>query len=156
MARVDRQCDPCAVAAVTTRHRLLGSWRLLSWTISDPAGVRTPFGATPKGTLLYTPDGGMAAAVCTADRPVLSAASPRQASSEEAKAAFVSFFCYTGRWHLDSDHVVHSVELALNPGMVGTEQRRRVVWQDEVLALTADEPVGADVRHHELRWRRTA
>ena len=143
-------------AVTSLAQHLLGSWELVSWTVHDPAGVRAPFGDDPTGTLIYSEDGRMAAVVAARERPPLSRPSGRHAPSEEVRAAFVSFFCYTGRWHVEGDDVVHTVGVALNPAMAGTVQRRRIVLDGAVLELVADEPLEPGVRRHRLRWQRPA
>jgi hypothetical protein len=67
-----------------------------------------------------------------------------------------SFFAYAGTWHLDDEVVVHDVTHALDPGFVGTQQRRRVDLDGDLLVLSADEPIGDALRHHRLTWRRPA
>ena len=72
-------------------------------------------------------------------------------------AAFESYLSYAGRWRLDGDEVVHSVEMALNPNAVGLEQRRRVDWAGEDLVLSYQRtPPSGTVRTFELTWRRVA
>jgi hypothetical protein len=143
-------------AVTSLAAHLLGSWELVSWAVLDAAGVRAPFGNDPTGTLIYAADGRMAAVVAAGDRPLLSQPTPRRAPCEEVRAAFASFFCYTGRWHVEGDDVVHAVEGALNPAMAGTVQRRRIVLDGAVLELVADEPLEPGVRRHRLRWQRPA
>jgi hypothetical protein len=141
------------VDAATT---LLGSWQLQAWTITDDAGIRHPFGESATGSIMYTADGRMAAVVSAADRPRLPGNKPRDASDGELAAAFVSFFCYAGTWHLDGDSVVHSVDLAVNPNLLGTEQRRRMTFTDggTRLELSAAEESTRGPRTHRLQWNR--
>ena len=133
---------------------LRGTWTLESWTISDEHGIRHPFGPSATGLLVYAEDGGMAAVVASGDRPSLPGASPRAAPPDALAAAFLTFFTYAGRWHLEGDVVVHQVEVALNPAMVGTEQRRAVTLDGASLELVAAEPLTTGTRTHALRWRR--
>jgi Lipocalin-like domain len=136
---------------------LLGSWRLQAWTITDDSGTRHPFGESATGSIMYTADGRMSAVVSAADRPRLPGIKPRDATDGELAAAFLSFFCYAGTWHLDGDTVVHSVDLSVNPNLVGTEQRRRMTFTDGAtrLELSADEPGPRGTRTHGLQWHRT-
>lgn len=55
--------------------------------------------------------------------------------------------------------MIHSVTLALNPGMVRTEQVRDLAFDaDGTLHLSAPERGrrGEPVRHHRLHWQRHA
>jgi hypothetical protein len=133
---------------------LLGTWTLESWTTTDGLGTRHPFGVAPTGLLVYAPDGGMAALVASGERPSLPGASPRAAPPDALAAAFLTFFTYAGRWRVEGDVVVHRVEVALNPAMQGTEQRRTAILDGPVLHLLASETWGDVTRAHALRWRR--
>jgi hypothetical protein len=136
---------------------LVGAWHLQSWEVRTEAGTQLPFGAEPCGLLTYTADGYMQASISVAGRPVLSGSSPRQASAEEQASAFRSFFSYAGRYELRDLDVVHHVEIALNPAMVGTDQVRHAEMADDVLVLTADEFLSnGSARGHRLTWRRAS
>jgi len=138
-------------------EQLIGAWDLVDWRIDydDGRPPGYPFGADANGQISYTGDGRMSAVIQAAGRRPLSTASPRQAPAEECRDAFTSFFCYAGTWTLEGDTMVHRLTLALNPAMLGTEQRRHAQLQGEVLELSATERLGADhTRTHRLRWRR--
>jgi hypothetical protein len=151
------------VGGVDARQELLGSWQAVSWSLTDSAGTRHPFGEHPSGVLLYTPDGRMAAIVTVADRPLLPGVTPRTVADAALAEAFRSFFCYSGSWHVEGDEVVHTIDIALNPNMVGTQQRRRMSFSlgpDEppthrYLELSAQEPTDRGTRLHRLLWRRS-
>lgn len=136
---------------------LVGAWALVDWRIEYGDGkVTRPFGEEATGQLLYSADGRMSATVSSGARPRLGQASARQASDQQKAAAFDGYFHYAGRWHIDGDTVVHTIELALNPDLPGTEQRRLVRLDGaNGLELRADEPVGGGtLRRHILAWRR--
>ena len=136
---------------------LVGGWDLVDWRIetSHDDTPSHPFGKDAQGQIMYTADGRMSAVISRTGRSPLSTPSPRQASAEECRAAFTSFFCYAGTWHLDGDTVVHELRLALNPGMLGTEQRRRASLAGDRLELSADESLsGGRERRHRIIWQR--
>ena len=140
-------------------EELVGTWALVDWRIEYLDGrVTRPFGVDAAGQLVYSADGHMSASVSRAGRSRLDAANARLASVADKAAAFDGYFHYAGRWHLDGNTVVHSVDLALNPDFVGSEQRRRVDFDGaQDLQLSADEPVGErGARRHVLAWRRVA
>ena len=63
------------------REDLLGSWHLLSWTLTYPnsSRVELPFGKSPTGLLIYSADGWMSAAISRSERPLLDEnSSPRE------------------------------------------------------------------------------
>lgn len=74
--------------------------------------------------------------------------------AEAKAAAYDSYLSYAGRWRVDGDEVVHDVELALVPEVVGQEQRRRARMEGEELVLTYGVPARHGVARFELRWRR--
>ncbi|MCC5868254.1 MAG: lipocalin-like domain-containing protein [Gammaproteobacteria bacterium] len=136
---------------------LVGGWDLLDWRIETTAQITPshPFGADAQGQIMYTADGRMSAVIARAGRVPLSTPSPRQASAEECREAFTSFFCYAGTWHLEGDTVVHRLRLALNPAMLGTEQRRKARLAGDRLELSASESLGGGrERRHRITWQR--
>jgi hypothetical protein len=137
---------------------LLGSWRLRRWEVTTDGVPSLPFGADAEGLLSYTPDGWMQATIAAGGRAPLSGPSARVSPDDEVATAARSYFSYAGRWHLAVDDdppvVVHEVVVALDPGFVGTTQRRVVDLVGDQLTLSADEPVGERTRHHLLVWHR--
>ena len=78
-----------------------------------------------------------------------------RATPEAKAAAFDGYLSYAGRWHLDGDDVVHTVEQALVPEVVGREQRRRLLLDGErlILSYVLSARSGID-RTFVLTWRR--
>ena len=140
------------------RDALVGSWRLERWEITYTATGRTstPFGDDAEGLIVYAPDGYMSVVlrrrVRLAERSVRAAAF----SEGERAACFRSYMHYAGRWRIDGAEVVHEIEHALHPDLVGTQQRRRVELNGDLLLLTGDERYDAagSMRAHHVSWRR--
>ena len=138
-------------------ERLVGAWSLAKWRIEYGDGrVTHPFGADARGRLLYQAGGRMCATVSAATRPGLGHANARHASVARKAAAFDTYFHYAGTWRLEGDVVVHAVEFALNPDMIGTEQRRSATFDGpDRLTLSADERQDKKrMRRHVLTWER--
>ncbi|MBL8382982.1 MAG: lipocalin-like domain-containing protein [Burkholderiales bacterium] len=138
---------------------LIGAWHLVRWetTYGDGRPAHYALGKDATGLIAYTPDGWMNASMARAGRAPLSSESARTAPEKERLAAFDSFFSYGGRYRIEGDHVIHSVTIAHNPNMVGTEQRRLMTFgADGTLTLSAEDTVpGSTVtRHHRLIWKR--
>jgi Lipocalin-like domain len=137
--------------------RLVGAWSLVSWQIFDDnnAGFTEPFGADPHGMLQYTDDGCMSAVVCRSERASLPPGiSPRRMDPAQLADCYRSYFHYAGRWHIEGDSVIHSVEFGLNPNMVGTRQVRQMNFAGNTLTLTGIEILGPQQRRHVLLWQR--
>lgn len=139
---------------------LVGAWRLLAWEIEYPAsGRRTrPFGEQPEGLLLYTADGCMSAAIQRAGRTPLSSERLGAVPAEEKAATFADCLHYAGRWRVEDTVVLHEVEVAQNPGLIGTRQLRNARLDGGLLELEAVEWLAAtgEQRVHHIRWRRHA
>lgn len=136
---------------------IVGGWRLRRWEVVYDAGARRtlPFGADATGLLTYTADGFMSACIMAAGRPRFARPNPRDASAGERAAAFDGYFSYAGRYRLDGQRVVHEVDVALNPGMVGAPQVRDARLDGRTLELSASEPApGGGTRLHRLLWER--
>ena len=107
---------------------LIGSWRLVDWTVTVGERSRRPWGGTAHGLLTYTDDGRMWAALMATDRPdmptrTLSAAPPTQRA-----AAASGFVMYAGTYSMDGEDVIHHVEISLLPNYVGNDERRHIDW----------------------------
>lgn len=147
---------------------LVGSWHLVRWEIvyDDLRPPTLPYGPDAVGLIVYAADGFMSACIARAGRARLSSDSVRTAPQAERLAAFESYFHYAGRYTLQRDaalptgmQVVHRVSMALNPNFVGTEQVRDVAFDASgTLTLSASDTVPGStvVRHHRLRWSRSA
>lgn len=137
---------------------LVGTWRLESWTIEYPASGRVtqPFGAVPDGLLMYSSDGHMSATLQRPGRARLSRADPNAVSDAEKAAAFAGYLQYAGTWSVADGHVVHEVELAMNPNLIGTRLVRHVALDGDRLELGAEEPLESpgQSRRHRIVWRR--
>jgi hypothetical protein len=137
---------------------LVGAWRLVSWTIEYPASGRVtqPFGAAPEGLLLYSADGHMSAVMQRPGRARLSRADPNAVADAEKALAFAGYLHYAGTWRVADGCVIHAVELAMNPNLIGTRQVRRISIEGDRLELGAEESLETpgQSRRHRIVWRR--
>ena len=145
-----------AGATLPDSSDLVGAWELESWRISfsDDRPDTFPYGTDPRGYLIYSPSGRMSVTVSADGRTRMSDDNIRRAPVEEKAAAFDSFFHYGGRWRLEDDHMVHEVDIALNPNFVGTSQVRDLEWEVGRFTLveTSTTRSGATMRN-QLTWR---
>lgn len=135
---------------------LLGSWKLVSWRLwGEDGAVRLPLGDHPTGLLIYAPDGYMSATLMGPDRPHFAGADPLRGSPEERATAMAGYHTYGGRYRIEGDRVIHSVEFALFPNIVGGEQVRYPRFEDGMLVLATPTLVRAGATGKaELVWRR--
>ncbi len=142
---------------------LVGPWHLDRFviTFADGRPPLFPFGEDARGQLLYTADGHMSATLCRAKRaPLGSRLEAAYAAAPDAKAgAFDGYLAYAGRWRIEGDSVVHAVEFALTPDLVGRENRRTARLEDGPdgprlhLSYTLTARSGVE-RRYTLIWRR--
>lgn len=143
---------------MTDAARLVGGWRLRSWvSLTDDGGEAHPMGDAPDGLLAYTADGTMVGIMGPGDRPRFSTDDVTGGTPEEQAAAFATFIAYGGRFAVDGDTVIHTVETSLFPNWIGTEQRRRFELSDDGRTLTVTSPpivLGGTRRTQRLIWSR--
>jgi Lipocalin-like domain len=116
---------------------IVGAWRLVAVAATTDAGapLPAPFGTSPNGLLIYTPEGRMSAIISHGERQPLSIADRVSSPAEERAAAFSTFIAYAGRYTLHNDRVVHHVELSLVPNWANTELVRLVRFEGERMIL---------------------
>ncbi len=107
---------------------LVGSWRLVDWTVSVGERTRRPWGGKATGLLTYTDDGRMWAALMATDRPVMPTRTLSAAPPSLRAAAASGFVTYAGSYTVDGGDVIHHVEVSLLPNYVGNDERRHVDW----------------------------
>lgn len=107
---------PCLAA---DRIPIEGTWRLVSFEREYQATAEReyPMGRSPTGYILFLPEGRMTV-VITADG--------RKAPTTDQDRAelYNSLVAYTGKYRIDGDKWVTTVDVSANPAWVGTEQTR--------------------------------
>ena len=74
------------------------------------------------------------------------------ATPQERAEAARNLVCYAGHYELQGDNVLHHVEMALNPNLVGQTVVRRV--QIDGPNLTLSSVPDQDGNYRRIRWRR--
>jgi hypothetical protein len=100
-------------------NSLIGNWKLMSWQVVAEDGVaQDVFGAKPKGYLVLTREGRSI---------VVTTAEGRKAGTSEAECAALhkSMLAYSGRYRIEGNEFVTTVDVSWNEAWNGTEQRRR-------------------------------
>jgi len=139
-----------------TPQSFIGAWALLEWQVESAGSGRItwPFGRDADGLLVYAESGWMSATLSQRARSAMPFASMRQADEARRARIATEYLAYTGRWSVEGETVVHSVTLSLNPGLIGTEQRRHAEVAGAELTLSASETDLGKTRIHRLRWIR--
>jgi len=142
------------------RDRLIGAWSLVSYEERPVDGSPSffPMGTSPKGIIMYTPDGFMSAQLSQPNRKPFTSGDWFQATDAEFKNEATSYIAYTGPFHVDEEkhHLTHSMFISLFPNWIGQTQPRLVRIEGDQLFLSTANPIssgGKTVNSH-LAWRR--
>jgi hypothetical protein len=114
------------------RTPLIGVWKLLSYQteFQDGSPKRATFGEHPSGYIIFTREGRMMA--------VLEAEGRKAPSSDADRAALLrSMFGYTGKYRMEGNQWITTVDASWNPAWDGTEQVRSFELVDDKLTVTS-------------------
>jgi hypothetical protein len=96
--------------------QLIGSWKLTDWVLQVVGeGTREPFGPSPKGRLVMTPEGHWMVIITGADRH------PAK-TNDEKLALFDSVLAYSGLYTVEGDRITVKVEMSSNEVFTGASQ----------------------------------
>jgi hypothetical protein len=117
-----------------TAKDLVGTWTFQSFSLVGRDGAVTkPWGDDHDGQIVYSPDGFMSVLI---RRPG-------------------GVLAYCGPYAIEGDAVVHRIEIATDPKLVGTAQRRFVKLDGRRVTLTSEESlVGGPGTQANLVWER--
>jgi Lipocalin-like domain len=135
---------------------LVGTWSLVAMRTTTPAGeVAGPFADGAAGSLIYTEEGHMAASIMPANRPNFASPDLRAGTPQEKIAAFETYLTYCGTYSVESDRVIHHVQLSLFPNWIGGDQVRFFEFSGGQLTLRTPPMVidGVELTT-QLLWRR--
>jgi hypothetical protein len=122
------------------RSRILGTWRMLSWTrhLSETGLEQDALGPNPFGYLNYAPDGRLMVFVLKSGRPRPASSLP---TNDEKVALYDSMFAYVGTYEVQDDRVIHTLDGSWNEIWTGTKQVRLLAFDNERLIYTTAETV---------------
>ena len=114
------------------RERLLGTWKMVSWTTEDLiSGEKSPgLGDNPEGYITYSPEGRVMVLVLRSDRAKPAGLVPTNA---EKIALYDSMFAYSGTFSVDDERVLHYIDMSWNEVWTGTTQIRFLRLQGDQL-----------------------
>lgn len=91
---------------------IIGVWQLVSCEGKSSDGQSfLPYGANPKGKLIYTQDGHMSVVLMDPTRPRFRSEDISQASADEIVSAFRGFDAYSGTWTIQPFSRVSSAQV---------------------------------------------
>lgn len=112
---------------------LVGTWQLVSFEAEVQAtGAREPArGAHPSGYIVFTPEGRMLVLITNEGRTP-------PGNDQDRAALFLSMVAYGGPYRTDASSWTTRVDVAANPALVGTEQRRSFRLDGNLLEESTD------------------
>ena len=125
---------------------ILGVWVLERWEIERDGKIILPFGTAPTGRIQYAVDGFMNAVIERPERPL--------PVGDDAADVLKFYMHYTGRWRIDGFDVVHDVDHALDPRLVGHSLRRHVTLEGDRMILRGEDTSRTPPARHTIHWRR--
>jgi hypothetical protein len=144
----------------TLRERLIGSWKLVSYveTPVDGSPPFYPFGETPQGIIMYTPDGYMSAQLCRPNRAPFASGDWFEGTAAEYEAQGSTYIAYTGPFQVDEEKqsLTHTMFISLFPNWIGQTQPRIVRIEHDMLSLSTASPInsGGKTVNSSLHWKR--
>ena len=114
---------------------VVGIWKLVAFqTILDNEPPRDALGPSPKGYLILTPEGRMMTLITSSDRKA-------GADDPERSALHKTMFSYSGRYRVEGNTFITTVDVSWNEAWNGTEQKRHYRFEgDKLLIDTARQP----------------
>ena len=131
----------------------VGTWKLVSCIFEDDQTKERTllYGEHPKGYAVLTPEGRLMALITAEGRKA-----PRTA--EDRDAAFRSVAAYSGRYRVDGNKFVTTVDIAWNEAWVGTDQERFFKVEGDRLYIETPPTPNPGVRDGKMRgmliWER--
>ena len=130
-----------AQSAKNLKDQIVGTWNFVVAEVTAPDGKKSfPFGETPKGILIFTPDGRFAQIHVASDAPKIASNNRMTGTPEEYAAIMRRSLSVFGTWTVDETNktVTYNIVSSSFPNWEGEAQTRTI---DK---LTADEFVNTN------------
>jgi len=131
---------PNSAYAADDSARLVGSWKLVSWTTRNANGsTEFPMGESPAGLLMYDAKGNMSLQIMDDFRPVFSQGYEKT-SFDELKEVYKTYAAMFGRYTVNPDTRSISIEVQgiTNPNYMSSTLIRYYKFEDDLLVLAFD------------------
>jgi len=118
-----------AAAAQSLRDRIVGTWEFVVAEVTAPDGKKSyPFGETPKGILVFTPDGRFAQIHVASDVPKIASNNRLTGTAEEYGAIMRRSLSVFGTYTVDEEKktVTYRIVSSTFPNWQGEAQTRTI------------------------------
>jgi Lipocalin-like domain len=145
-----------APAALAGENPVVGTWKLKSFVreVTATGEKFDQMGEHPKGYLSYSADGRMYVIVTAENRIKPLTANP---TDEQRAKLHQTMFAYAGTYMMESEKVVHPVDISWNEAWTGTDQVRFFKLDGNILTITAapnKSPIDGREGHTVLVWEK--
>lgn len=151
-------------------NRFVGTWKLKSVVKKSSDGrISKPLGEHPVGYVSYTPDGFMHAILIRSGQKPIGMLPEELSDALTTKKIFLSWkyikaglkyiktttavMSYCGTYEVIDNTVVHHVKAAMVPDWIGTDLKRKFVFDKNTLTLTPHDDAGNVM---DLVWERVS
>jgi len=142
------------------KNEIIGSWKLLSYIEVPVGGGESlfPLGKSPKGNLIYSPDGYMSVQISASEDLGFSSDDRILVSQEELLKRLQRYIAFSGRYTVDNEMacVIYLVENSLYPAWENTRQVRKLDFEGDVLYQKSLDPIksGGKLVHAYMTWKK--
>ena len=124
-----------------TAKDLVGTWTWVSVDVMRPDGTKVqPFGPTPKGFIVFDPNGRFAYLLTRPGRAKFAANNREQGTPEENQATVQGSLGYSGTYSVIDKTLIFTIEASTYPNAEGTEQKRSFTLMGDELKWTNPAP----------------
>ena len=142
-----------ATPALAQARDPVGSWTLVSSTVRQGSNTLQPFGADPRGALIFGADGRYVAMIARAHLPKFAGDNRMAGTAEEDKAIVNGAVAHFGSYVADETTITFRIAASTCPNWDGSEQKRSFKLAGDLLSYTVGDPsVGGGAAT--LVWKR--
>ena len=129
---------PAGGASAETLKDLIGAWTLVSVSVEQGDKKIEPYGANPKGSMIYDGSGRFSITITRSGLPKVASNNRETSTPDESAAIAHGSIAYFGTYTFsEPDRVVAvKIEGSTFPNWEGVEQKRVISISDDTLILT--------------------
>ncbi|WP_140938975.1 lipocalin-like domain-containing protein [Sphingobacterium lumbrici] len=142
------------------KNELVGTWRLLSYieVPLDGGDSGFPMGTSPKGLLIYAPDGHMSVQISGSQVQKYVSGDRMNATEIEMAERMRGYIAFSGKYNVDNKaaSVMYTIQTSLFPNWEGGEQLRKIDFEGDILYQKSLDPILASGRlvHSYITWQK--
>jgi hypothetical protein len=143
----------------SVKEEIVGAWTLVSVTSEmDDGSKGEPFGASPKGMIIFSNDGHFSLFQSRAEIPKIAANDRAKATPEEAQSIVASSIAYYGTYAIDENTKVMVVNLAAStyPNVAAIPDQKRTITLLTSTELRFDNPRTPNGMTLRTAWKRAS